>query len=102
MISYSNNRGVQILFEYSQRINRILCIPYRRSSHPEDFGTLVNRTLIVFTHYSIVCVVFTRVVALVEYQQRHLGSKYIFVGKHLAKITNLVDGPMGMGNDIEK
>jgi len=46
--------------------------------------------------------VFPRVVALVEYQQRHLGSKFMFVGRHLAKTTNLVNGPMRMGNDIEK
>jgi hypothetical protein len=81
MISYGNNRGVQVLFEHSQRINCVLCIPYGRSSHPEYFGTLVNRALIVFTHYSVVCMVFARVMTFVEYQQRHLGPKSISVAK---------------------
>ena len=81
MIPYGDNRSIQILFKYSQRIGRVLRIPYGRSSHPEYFGTLVNGTLIVFTHYSVVCMVFTRVVALIEYQQRHLGLKFMTVAK---------------------
>lgn len=55
----------------------------------------------VFTHYSVVCMVFTRVVTLVEYQQRDLDQGSC-VWQTLGQSTNLVDGPVRMSNDIEK
>jgi len=62
--------GIHVSFERCQRPNCILRVPYRGSSHSEDFRSLGGRIqLKVFPHDTVVRMIFSSVVTFIKDHQ---------------------------------